>query len=135
MVVPLQDSATQQIAAGRLARREPLHTGHACVAALANGITIICAPRLGLTRVQRFCGGNRAQSLASLPDDWDGLIAPESTRFIGDNWAKSRSSLLLRVPSVVVIGEWNYLFNPDHPNMRDLHIGNPEPFRFDSRLR
>ena len=75
------------------------------------------------------------QSLASLPDDWDGLIAPESTRFIGDNWAKSRSSLLLRVPSVVVIGEWNYLFNPDHPNMRDLHIGNPEPFRFDSRLR
>jgi len=75
MVVPLQESATQQMAAGRLAclcvyarrqaclcvcarrqaRREPLHTGHTCVAALANGTTIGCAPRLGLTHVQGFC--------------------------------------------------------------------------------
>jgi len=54
-VVPLQKRATQQMAAGRLARREPLHTGHADVAALANGTTINCAPRLGLTRVQGFC--------------------------------------------------------------------------------
>ncbi len=55
MVVPLQESTTQQIAAGRLARGEPLHTGHTCVAALANGTTIICTPRLGLTHVQGFC--------------------------------------------------------------------------------
>ncbi len=55
MVVPLQERATQQMAAGRLARREPLHTGHICVAALANGTTIGCAPRLGLTHVQGFC--------------------------------------------------------------------------------
>jgi len=55
MVVPLQESATQQMAIGRLARRESLHTGHACVAALANGTTIGCAPRLGLTHVQGFC--------------------------------------------------------------------------------
>jgi len=41
MVVPLQEIATPQIAAGRLARREPLHMGHSCVAALANGTTII----------------------------------------------------------------------------------------------
>jgi len=50
MVVPLQERATQQMAAGRLAclcvyarrqtRREPLHTGHTCVAVFANGTTI-----------------------------------------------------------------------------------------------
>jgi len=56
MVVPLQESGMQQMAAGRLARREPLHTGHTFVAALANGTTIGCAPRLGLTHVQGFCG-------------------------------------------------------------------------------
>jgi len=55
MVVPLQESATQQMAAGRLARREPLHTSLTDVAALANGTTIGCAPRLGLTHVQGFC--------------------------------------------------------------------------------
>jgi len=51
MVVPLQENATKQMAAGRLARREPSHTSHTCVAALANGATIGCAPRLGLTHV------------------------------------------------------------------------------------
>jgi len=62
MVVPLQESATQQMAAERLAclcvyvrsqaRREPLHMRHTCVAVLANGTTINCAPRLGLTHMQ-----------------------------------------------------------------------------------
>ena len=52
---PLQESGTQQMAAWWFARREPLHTDHTCVAALANGI-IIRAPRLGLTRVQGLCG-------------------------------------------------------------------------------
>jgi len=40
MVVPLQESATQQMADWRLARRESFQTGHTGVAALANGITI-----------------------------------------------------------------------------------------------
>jgi len=56
MVVPLQKRATPQMAAGRLARREPLRMCHTGVAALANGTTIICAPRLGLTHAQGFCG-------------------------------------------------------------------------------
>jgi hypothetical protein len=56
MVVPLQESATQQMAAGRLARRESLHTSHTRVAAFANETTIGCTPRLGLTHVQGFCG-------------------------------------------------------------------------------
>jgi len=55
MVVPLQESATQQMAVGRLARREALHTGLTGVAVLANGTTIGCAPRLGLIHVQGFC--------------------------------------------------------------------------------
>ncbi len=39
---PLQEGGAQQMAAGWLARREPLHTDHTCVAALANGITNLC---------------------------------------------------------------------------------------------
>jgi len=54
MVVPLQESGTQQMAGGRLARRECFQTGHTGVAALGNGTTIACAPRLGLTRPEAF---------------------------------------------------------------------------------
>jgi len=54
MVVPLQESGTQQMADGQLARRECFQTGHTYVAALGNGTTIACAPRLGLTRLEAF---------------------------------------------------------------------------------
>ena len=54
MVVPLQESGTQQMADGRLAQRECFQTGHTGVAALGNGTTIACAPRLGLTRLEGF---------------------------------------------------------------------------------
>jgi len=54
MVAPLQESATQQMADGRLARKEPLQTCHTGVAAFANGTTIVFTPRLGLTCLQGF---------------------------------------------------------------------------------
>jgi len=74
------------------------------------------------------------QKSAVPPDGWDSPVIPESTRLIGDDWVKSQSSVLLRIPSVVVAGEWNYLFNPAHPDADDVRTGFPEPFRFDSRL-
>ncbi|MBI2497892.1 MAG: RES domain-containing protein, partial [Opitutae bacterium] len=40
----------------------------------------------------------------------------------------------LRVPSVVVPGEFNYLLNPAHPDFKRVKIGKPEPFSFDPRL-
>ena len=74
------------------------------------------------------------QKHTELPDAWDSPMITELTRLIGDDWVKSQSSVLLRVPSIVVAGEWNYLFNPAHPDAGDVRIGSPEPFRFDARL-
>jgi len=77
---------------------------------------------------------SQLQKNTELPDAWDSPIIPELTRLIGDDWVKSQSSVLLRVPSIVVAGEWNYLFNPAHSDAGDVRIGSPEPFRFDARL-
>jgi RES domain-containing protein len=41
----------------------------------------------------------------------------------------------LRVPSSVVLGEFNYLLNPAHPDFARITIARPESFDFDSRLR
>jgi RES domain-containing protein len=43
-------------------------------------------------------------------------------------------SAVLRVPSVVVPSEFNYVLNPSHPALADIHIGEPMPFPFDARL-
>ncbi|MDB6167136.1 MAG: hypothetical protein JWQ83_2276, partial [Lacunisphaera sp.] len=40
----------------------------------------------------------------------------------------------LRVPSVVVPGEFNYLLNPAHPKFAKIKVGKPETFSFDPRL-
>lgn len=71
---------------------------------------------------------------SDLPDDWRTVPAPAATRALGTRWAQQRSSLALRVPSVVIPEEDNVLVNPEHPDAREMVIGPPLPFLFDPRL-
>lgn len=69
-----------------------------------------------------------------LPANWKDNPAPPETRGIGDAWVADRRSAVLRVPSVVVPVEFNYLLNPNHPDFRRVRVGTPIPFPFDLRL-
>jgi RES domain-containing protein len=70
-----------------------------------------------------------------LPPAWRSHTAPSETRAKGDAWARSARSAMLRVPSVVVPIEFNYVVNPAHPAFRRIQIGRPMPFPFDPRLK
>jgi RES domain-containing protein len=41
---------------------------------------------------------------------------------------------VLKVPSVVVPEEFNYLLNPSHPDRDNIRIKAPVVYHFDSRL-
>lgn len=77
-----------------------------------------------------------------LPQDWNRVPVPpdwhapplKATQRIGNDWCARNASLLLRVPSAVVPGEYNYLLNPAHPAWDTVRLGPPEPFHFDERL-
>ena len=69
-----------------------------------------------------------------LPDDWRHLPAPKSTRELGSRWVAQSRSVVLRVPSIIVDGEFNYLLNPRHPDFARLRIGEARPVSFDPRL-
>lgn len=71
---------------------------------------------------------------ASLPGSWRSSPPSEATQALGSAWAKQLSSAVLRVPSILVPGEYNLLLNPQHPQFSRLKISNPEPFDFDGRL-
>jgi RES domain-containing protein len=73
-------------------------------------------------------------SQTGLPKDWQSEPPPLSTRFIGDMWTREARSAVLAVPSILVTDEWNYLFNPGHPDFRKINIGKPVDFAFDPRL-
>lgn len=53
---------------------------------------------------------------------------------IGDNWLRENSSLLLKVPSVVIHEEMNYLINPNHKDFNKVKLTETKLFRFDDRL-
>lgn len=73
-------------------------------------------------------------SQTDLPANWRALPAPTGTRDIGSDRVSASESLGLRVPSIVVPGEWNVLLNPAHPDFRLVRVGEPLPFVFDPRL-
>ena len=74
--------------------------------------------------------------LKDLPEGWNGIDerAYRICRPFGDNWIRSSSSLLLKVPSVIAPGEFNYLVNPKHPESKRIKIVEIFPFNFDQRI-
>jgi RES domain-containing protein len=68
-----------------------------------------------------------------LPADWRRVDHPTLQR-MGTEWARSRRSLVLLVPSVAVEGEWNGLVNPEHPEANEIRVEAAKPFLFDARM-
>ena len=50
-----------------------------------------------------------------LPDNWRTMAGMMALQDIGAIWYDSRESLVLKVPSVVVPQEFNYVINAKHP--------------------
>lgn len=74
------------------------------------------------------------EDLAKLPKNWRSSPPPLAIQRIGDDWAASMESLVLRVPTSVIPGESNYLVNIGHPRFGSIKRGKPQLFRFDERL-
>lgn len=56
------------------------------------------------------------------------------TQHLGDKWLAANQTPLLRVPSVIVNAEYNYILNPKHLVFQELKIINTEPLSFDERF-
>ena len=72
--------------------------------------------------------------ITDLPGDWKTIPHSNSTQLIGDKFLSDREYAVLKVPSVVVQGDSNYLLNPQHPLFEKIKIINTELFAFDDRL-
>ena len=74
-------------------------------------------------------------ALRDLPDNWADYQNFDVCQQQGENWLLAGTSVVLRVPSVIVPQEWNYLLNPAHPDFRSIELLRTEPFFFDPRLK
>jgi RES domain-containing protein len=73
-------------------------------------------------------------SLGALPTDWRKVPPNTTTQKFGDAFIAAGTHLLMRVPSVVVPEEWNYVMNPAHPDMAGRKLLRIQGFTFDERL-
>lgn len=71
---------------------------------------------------------------ARVPDTWRAMPYGPASQAFGAEWVQAARTPALRVPSVIVSGEFNYLLNPAHPGFKRIKAGPPEPFAFDPRF-
>ena len=66
--------------------------------------------------------------------EWKLNPPSELTQEIGDNFIRENEALVLKVPSAIVKEDFNFLINPQHPEIDKVTILETELFSFDKRL-
>jgi RES domain-containing protein len=75
-----------------------------------------------------------ALTAETAPVGWDAQPASLASIRFGTEWARSRRSLLLLVPSAIVPEERNVLINPEHPHRPKLRARKIRRWLYDPRL-
>jgi RES domain-containing protein len=73
--------------------------------------------------------------ISDLPVNWRTMAAYRTLQEIGSDWYTKQASLLLKVPSAVIIQEYNYLINVTHPDLdKKVKVVRTEDYFWDERL-
>jgi RES domain-containing protein len=70
----------------------------------------------------------------NLPPNWNAYPAPAFDQNIGDQFVRDNRFCVLKIPSSVTQGDYNYLINPNHPEFSKIRILGKEKFPFDERI-
>ena len=65
-----------------------------------------------------------------LSQTWLTSASPDEFKVIGDRWIRDNKSAILRVPSIISKQEYNYLFNPKHPDFSKITLHKTAAFTF-----
>lgn len=72
--------------------------------------------------------------MVDLPLDWNVFPASFPTAEIGDRFIQQNDFAVLKVPSAVVQGDYNFLINPFHQDFKQIQIIDQVDFPFDKRI-
>jgi RES domain-containing protein len=72
--------------------------------------------------------------LKDLPVDWNDVPPKVASQKYGDQFTYDNNFLVLKVPSAVILGDFNYIINPRHKSISLVEIIETSPFPFDKRL-
>lgn len=69
-----------------------------------------------------------------LPEDWKEFPHPVSTQKFGNDFVSLKQFCVLKIPSVVTKGDFNYLIDPNHKDFNKIKVTEMEKFPFDNRI-
>lgn len=72
--------------------------------------------------------------VADLQPNWSVFPFSFSTQVIGDDFVRRNEACVLKVPSAVVKGDFNYLINQYHNDFKKIKIIEQMDFPFDKRI-
>ena len=71
---------------------------------------------------------------SDLPEGWKEFPHPVSTRKFGNDFVSQKQFCVLKIPSVVTQGDFNFLIDPNHKNFNKIKVTKMEKFPFDNRI-
>jgi RES domain-containing protein len=73
--------------------------------------------------------------LDQLQDNWRTMAAYSALQEIGSLWYERKETMILRVPSAVIVQEYNYILNMEHPDFaNEVRLARVEDYFWDDRL-
>lgn len=73
-------------------------------------------------------------NIRNLLEGWRKFPYLEKTLQLGDQFILENEFLVMKVPSAVIPGDFNYLINPRHPDFEKIKNIKTEPYEFDERF-
>ncbi len=72
--------------------------------------------------------------VSQLESNWSVFPSGFSTQLLGDDFVRRNETCILKVPSAVVQGDFNFLINPHHKDFEKIKITEQMDFPFDKRI-
>ena len=69
-----------------------------------------------------------------LKKNWEQINNFSYCQSMSIKWLDAASTAILRVPTVIIKKEYNYLINPQHPDFKLIKLIGVEDFNFDERF-
>ncbi|MBS1747001.1 MAG: RES domain-containing protein [Bacteroidetes bacterium] len=90
---------------------------------------------LCITAIEIPDTGIHELNVADFPRNWKKSPAPASTKDLGSQLLKTAIAPIIKIPSIIIPQEFNYILNPKSTGSKDFKIINVDDFVYDARIK
>lgn len=90
---------------------------------------------LAITTIDTGKAAIQEMAVSDLPGNWKESPAPPSTKNLGSTLLEGMDAAIIKIPSIIIPEEFNYLLNPAHPDAGNFRIVEVKDFIHDIRIK